>query len=61
MVRDRPEGGISEPKQPFAHEHAPLTDLMEIIKDVKPTCLIGAAAIPGVFTPEVIRSSHWLI
>merc|ERR1719189_2305157 len=55
VVRDRPEGGISEPKQPFAHEHAPLTDLMEIIKDVKPTCLIGAAAIPGVFTPEVIQ------
>jgi len=55
VVKNRPEGGISEPKEPFAHEHAPVSDLMEIIKDIKPTCLIGAAAIPGVFTPEVIQ------
>ena len=55
VVKNRPEGGISEPKEPFAHEHAPVSDLMEIIKDIKPTCLIGAAAIPNVFTPEVIQ------
>jgi len=55
VVKNRPEGGISEPKEPFAHEHAPVSDLMEIIKDIKPTCIIGAAAIPNVFTPEVIK------
>jgi len=55
VVKDRPDGGISEPKEPFAHEHAPAKDLMEIIKDIKPTCLIGAAAIPNVFTEEVIK------
>jgi len=55
VVLNRPEGGISEPKAPFAHEHAPVSDLMEIIKDIKPTCLIGAAAIPNVFTPDVIK------
>merc|ERR550532_2830477 len=55
VVRDRPEGGISEPKEPFAHAHEPVSDLMEIIKDIKPTCIIGAAAIPNVFTPEVIK------
>jgi len=54
VVKDRPDGGISEPKEPFAHEHAPVKDLMEIIKDIKPTCLIGAAAIPNVFTEDVI-------
>merc|ERR1719402_1453017 len=32
-----------------------MEDLMEIIRDVKPTCLIGAAAIPGVFTPEILK------
>merc|ERR1719336_1164833 len=32
-----------------------MTDLLEIIKDIKPTCIIGAAAIPNVFTPEVIK------
>jgi malate dehydrogenase (oxaloacetate-decarboxylating)(NADP+) len=55
VVKNRPEGGISEPKEPFAHEHEPVSDLMEIIKDIKPTCIIGAAAIPNVFTPEVIK------
>ena len=55
VVKDRPEGGISEPKEPFAHEHAPVKDLMEIISDIKPTCLIGAAAIPNVFTEDVIK------
>lgn len=55
VVLDRPAGGISEPKAPFAHPHQPMEDLMEIIKDIKPTCLIGAAAIPGVFNEEVIK------
>ena len=55
VVKNRPEGGISKPKEPFAHEHEPVSDLMEIIKDIKPTCIIGAAAIPDVFTPEVIK------
>ncbi|XP_023334283.1 NADP-dependent malic enzyme [Eurytemora carolleeae] len=55
VVKDRPSGGISKPKAPFAHPHEPMEDLMEIIRSIKPTCLIGAAAIPGVFTPEVIK------
>ena len=55
VVKDRPSGGISEPREPFAHEHAPVEDLMEIISEIKPTCLIGAAAIPNVFTEDVIK------
>ncbi len=27
---------------------SPMTDLEEIVKELKPTCLIGAAAIPKV-------------
>merc|ERR1712071_356758 len=42
-------------KAPFAHEHEPMTDLGEIVKELKPTVLIGAAAIPNVFTPEIIK------
>jgi len=56
VVLDRPTGGISEPKAPFAHSHEPMEDLLEIIRDVKPTCLLGAAAIPGVFTEQVIKT-----
>ena len=55
IVKDRPEGGISHHKAPFAHEHEPMSDLGEIVKKLKPTVLIGAAAIPSVFTPEIIK------
>merc|ERR1712213_43656 len=55
IVKDRPEGGISHHKAPFAHDHEPMSDLGEIVKKLKPTVLIGAAAIPSVFTPEIIK------
>merc|ERR1712117_89168 len=55
IVKGRPEGGISEHKAPFAHEHAPMKELGDIVKEIKPTCLIGAAAIGGVFTEEILR------
>jgi len=55
IVKDRSDGGISEHKAPFAHPHSEMKDLGEIVKELKPTCLIGAAAQPKVFTPEIIR------
>lgn len=55
IVKDRPEGGITTHKAPFAHPHEPMKELNEIVKDIKPTCLIGAAAIGGVFTEEILR------
>jgi hypothetical protein len=41
IVKDRAEGGISSHKAPFAHSHAPMKDLGEIVKELKPTVLIG--------------------
>uniref|UniRef100_A0A0K2TKS9 Malic enzyme n=2 Tax=Lepeophtheirus salmonis TaxID=72036 RepID=A0A0K2TKS9_LEPSM len=55
IVKDRPEGGISSQKARFAQKHDTMKDLHEIVKEIKPTCLIGAAAIPGVFTEAIIR------
>jgi len=55
IVQDRAEGGISEHKAPFAHPHAPMKELNAIVKKLKPTCLIGAAAVGGVFTQEIIE------
>jgi len=55
IVKDRPAGGINEHKAPFAHEHEPMAELGEIVKKLRPTVLIGAAAIPNVFTPEIIK------
>merc|ERR1719357_1946133 len=57
IVKDRPEGGISEHKAPFAHEHEEMKELGDIVKELKPTVLIGAAAVPRVFTPEIIRDT----
>merc|ERR1711872_1212339 len=55
IVKDRPEGGISAHKADFAHPHEPMKELGDIVKELKPTVLIGAAAIPKVFTPEIIK------
>jgi len=55
IVANRPSGGISDHKAPFAHEHEPMEHLADIVKKLKPTVLIGAAAVPNVFTPEIIK------
>jgi malate dehydrogenase (oxaloacetate-decarboxylating)(NADP+) len=55
IVKDRPAGGLSSHKMPFAHPHDPMEELADIVRDLKPTVLIGAAAIPNVFTPEIIK------
>merc|ERR1712218_507477 len=40
---------------PFAHEHAEINELEDIVKELKPTVLIGAAGVPRVFTEEIIK------
>ena len=41
-------------KQPFAHAHAAIDDLVEAVRVVQPTAIIGCAGRPGVFSEEVI-------
>ena len=55
IVKGRSSGGISRHKEVFAQEHAEMMDLGEIVKEVKPTVLIGAAAQPNVFTEQIIK------
>ncbi|KAK7863404.1 hypothetical protein R5R35_004361 [Gryllus longicercus] len=55
IVKNRPSGGLNHHKEVFAKEHEPVTDLEEIVKRIKPSVLIGAAAVGGVFTPEILR------
>lgn len=45
IVKNRPKGGLTEHKEPFAHEHAPADTLAEAVDQIKPTILVGAAAI----------------
>lgn len=55
IVKDRPKGGLSEHKNHFAHEHAPVDTLEEAVSVIKPTVLIGAAAIGGAFSPAILE------
>lgn len=55
VVQNRPEGGITGHKVDYVKNVAPIKVLADAIKKVKPTVLIGAAAIGGVFTKEIIQ------
>jgi malate dehydrogenase (oxaloacetate-decarboxylating)(NADP+) len=52
VVKSRTD--LAKQKLPFAHEHAPAGDLLGAVKSIKPTAIIGVAAVGGTFTPEVL-------
>ncbi|KAK7108037.1 NADP-dependent malic enzyme-like [Littorina saxatilis] len=56
IISDRPTGGINHHKEPFTKPFKHLTDLEEIVNEIKPTVLIGAAASPGAFTENVLAA-----
>jgi len=47
--------GLVHHKQPYAHEHPPITDFPTAVRTLKPTAIIGVAAVGGTFTPEVLQ------
>ncbi len=52
----RARTGLAAHKQPFAHEHAPAGTLLEAVKALRPTAIIGVAAVGGAFTEEIVRT-----
>jgi len=54
VVKDR--GELAEHKRPYAHAHAPISDFATAIRTLKPTAIIGVAAVGGTFTPEVLQA-----
>ena len=48
-------GGLTEHKARYAHEHAPVEDFLAAIKALKPTAIIGVAAVGGTFTQPVLE------
>jgi malate dehydrogenase (oxaloacetate-decarboxylating)(NADP+) len=54
VVKDR--AGLSGHKLRFAHDQAPIGDFLTAIKTLKPTAIIGVAAVGGAFTPEVLQT-----
>lgn len=43
-------------KQPWAHEHEPLTTLLDAVKAIKPSVLIGTSGVGQTFTKDVIEA-----
>uniref|UniRef100_A0A8C0BC99 Malic enzyme n=2 Tax=Accipitrinae TaxID=8955 RepID=A0A8C0BC99_9AVES len=46
---------LTSEKQRFAHEHDEMKNLEDIVKDIKPSVLIGVAAIGGAFTQQILQ------
>jgi malate dehydrogenase (oxaloacetate-decarboxylating)(NADP+) len=54
VVKDR--AGLTEHKLRYAHDQAPISDFVTAIDTLKPTAIIGVAAVGGAFTPEVLQA-----
>jgi malate dehydrogenase (oxaloacetate-decarboxylating)(NADP+) len=46
---------LSEEKRQYALDHAPVGDFLGAIKALRPSAIIGVAAVGGTFTAEVLR------
>ncbi|KAK1693564.1 hypothetical protein QYE76_010261 [Lolium multiflorum] len=55
LVESRKES-LQHFKKPFAHEHEPLTTLLEAVQSIKPTVLIGTSGVGKTFTQEVVEA-----
>lgn len=54
VVRSR--GDLAHHKLAFAHDHAPVSTLLEAVHAHKPHAIIGVSGTPGTFTPEVLAA-----
>lgn len=46
---------LAHHKLNYAHDHAPVGDLLGAIKALKPTAIVGVSAVGGTFTREVLE------
>uniref|UniRef100_A0A8D0GD68 Malic enzyme n=1 Tax=Sphenodon punctatus TaxID=8508 RepID=A0A8D0GD68_SPHPU len=46
---------LTAEKKRFAHQHEEMKNLEDIVKNIRPTALIGVAAIGGAFTKQIIQ------
>ncbi|KAG5894491.1 hypothetical protein JTB14_029903 [Gonioctena quinquepunctata] len=56
LAFERPEGGLDGHKKFYAKKHQPIKDFEAIVKETKPSVLIGASACAGAFTPDILRA-----
>jgi malate dehydrogenase (oxaloacetate-decarboxylating)(NADP+) len=48
-------GELAHHKLRYAHDHAPVADFAEAVRQLKPTALIGVSAMAGGFTQEAVK------
>jgi malate dehydrogenase (oxaloacetate-decarboxylating)(NADP+) len=58
LVTRQREGKIQQHKQPYARDDEPAASLLEVVKAVKPTVLIGTSGHAHTFTQEVVESMY---
>ncbi|XP_032415076.1 NADP-dependent malic enzyme isoform X2 [Xiphophorus hellerii] len=46
---------LTHEKERFAHDHPQMRNLEDVVRDLKPTAIIGAAAVAGAFSERIIR------
>jgi malate dehydrogenase (oxaloacetate-decarboxylating)(NADP+) len=54
VVRERTD--LAAHKQPYAHDHPAVGSLLDAVKALRPSAIIGVAAVGGAFTEEVVRT-----
>jgi malate dehydrogenase (oxaloacetate-decarboxylating)(NADP+) len=47
-------GELAHHKVHYAHDHHPVSTLLDAVKALKPTAIVGVAAVGGAFTQEVV-------
>ncbi|XP_054794604.1 NADP-dependent malic enzyme isoform X1 [Prosopis cineraria] len=55
IVKSRMES-LQHFKKPWAHEHEPVKGLLDAVKAIKPTVLIGSSGVGKTFTKEVVEA-----
>jgi malate dehydrogenase (oxaloacetate-decarboxylating)(NADP+) len=58
LVTTRREGTLAAHKLPYARDEAPADSLLEVVRQAKPTILIGACGHAGLFSEKVVRAMH---
>uniref|UniRef100_A0AAV2MBF9 Malic enzyme n=1 Tax=Knipowitschia caucasica TaxID=637954 RepID=A0AAV2MBF9_KNICA len=53
IVRGRSH--LTHEKERFAHEHPQMNRLEDVVREIKPTAIIGVAAVPGAFSEQIIK------
>lgn len=46
---------LTHEKERFAHEHTQMNRLEDVVREIKPTAIIGVAAVPGAFSEQIIK------